>query len=388
MLVGIAGAGIGGLTLAVALHRRGVDVVVFERQDRLRDHGAGISLWPNAVAALDSVGLGEVVRDIGSPLASGGALSMSGRPAVTFSSSAFRAVLGEPLLCVDRGELVSALVSELPKSAVVAGSEVVGYARVRGQIVVQTKEHGEARAVDVLIGADGFNSRIATQIGGPLDRRPSGYTAWRAIAAFEQQDREDGFWACLHNGHELGWLPLPNCRTYWFATAMIDQIDTQATDYDYLRSRFMQHPDPLPSLIDATPPDALVRNDIIDRAMPRRWTDGAVAVLGDAAHPMRPHLGQGGCQAIEDASVLAQLLPGATSVVDALRQYERRRRRRAATVVRLSRLSRITFTPGWRTRALDTLLSSTPGLSINAALHGMRPIASYRAGVRAVAVSS
>lgn len=193
---------------------------------------------------------------------------------------------------------------------------------------------------------------------------------------------------CLHNGHEFGWLPLRDGRTYWFATAMLDSVSSDRSAREYLQTAFKHHPHPVPWLIDATPDVALLRNDIVDRATAARWTDGPVAVLGDAAHPMRPHLGQGGCQAIEDAAALAQLLPGTRSVEKALRSYARRRQRRVALIAGLSRRAGLTFPTGRRTRTLSLALSGNRNLAAGAALHALRPISSYSSGRRAVTGSA
>ncbi len=308
VLIGIAGGGIGGLALAAALHRRGADVVVFEQQERVRDLGAGISLWPNALAALDSVGLGEMVRDLGQPLASGGLVSSAGHRGATFSTRGFTSAFGEPLRCVDRGELVTALAAILPEESLLVGQRVNGYRHVGRQVAIDTAGH-EGHRLDALIGADGIGSKISVQLAGPLSWASSGYTAWRGLSQVQGPGDDDGsFWLCLHNGEEFGWMPLRNGRTYWFATAVHDRIGEGVTAGAYLREAFRQAPAPVVSLLEGTPEGAIVRNDILDRRRPRRWTDGALAVLGDAAHPMRPHLGQGGCQAIEDAAVLTRLL--------------------------------------------------------------------------------
>jgi 2-polyprenyl-6-methoxyphenol hydroxylase-like FAD-dependent oxidoreductase len=127
-----------------------------------------------------------------------------------------------------------------------------------------------------------------------------------------------------------------------------------------------------------------VRNDVVDRAVPGRWSDRAVTLVGDAAHPMRPHLGQGGCQAIEDAAVLATCLAKAADPVSAFANYERRRRRRAQRIVFLSRLSGFTRPPGPVTAAFDLVTATLPRLPAGPAVRVVAPIASYRAGQRAV----
>jgi 2-polyprenyl-6-methoxyphenol hydroxylase-like FAD-dependent oxidoreductase len=194
--VGIAGGGIAGLTLAAALQAQGFDVVVLERQPEVRDAGAGISLWPNALAALDVVGLGDVVRSLGRSLAAGGQRRLDGRVALSFSRRSFEAALGEGLVCVDRGELVRALAGRLRSGTVRTGCTVTGYDRGSSGVTVRFADGG-GLAVDALVGADGISSAIASELNGPLQSTYSGYTAWRGIADISTTSGGDQISACL-----------------------------------------------------------------------------------------------------------------------------------------------------------------------------------------------
>jgi 2-polyprenyl-6-methoxyphenol hydroxylase-like FAD-dependent oxidoreductase len=383
-LIGIAGGGIGGLTLAVALQKQGVEVLVLERQSEIRDRGAGISLWPNALAALDAVGLGEVVRSLGRSLAEGGERKLDGGVAFTFSRRSFQAALGEGLVCVDRGDLVRALAARLRPGTVRTDCTVAGYTLNPSGVTIRLHNGGDV-AVDAVVGADGIGSAIATQLVGPLQSSYSGYAAWRAIAETDSEPEDDQFWACLADGHEFGWLPIGNNRTYWFATACLPEGHSfPEGDEAYLKDAFGHWPHPIPHLLAATPSHQLACNDIVDRAMPDKWSDGPVTLLGDAAHPMRPHLGQGGCQAIEDAAVLTFCLAKSQDVGDAFAQYEQRRRRRTRMIVQLSRHSGFTRPPGPLTTVFDRMTASVPHLPIGPAIGAISPIAGYRAGQRAV----
>jgi 2-polyprenyl-6-methoxyphenol hydroxylase-like FAD-dependent oxidoreductase len=384
VIVGIAGGGIAGLTLAGVLQPQGVDVVVLERQPEVRDTGAGISLWPNALAALDAAGLGYVVRSLGRTLAAGGQKRLDGRVALNFSRRSFEAALGEGLTCVDRGELVRALAGRLRPGTVRTGYAVAGYDRGSSGVTVLSSDGG-GLAVDALVGADGINSAIACELNGLLRPSYSGYTAWRGIAKTSSTSESDQIWVCLAGGHEFGWMPVGDAHTYWFATSWLPQGHRfSGGDDAYLKETFSKWPQPIPGLLAATPPERLARNDVVDRAMPDRWSDGVVTLVGDAAHPMRPHLGQGGCQAIEDAVVLASCLAKSTDPAIAFADYERRRRRRAQLIVSLSRFSGFTRPPGPITAAFDRLTSTLPRLPIGPALWAVAPIAGYRAGQRAV----
>ena len=379
----IAGGGIGGLTLAAALQAAGRDVVLLERQDEIRDGGAGISLWPNAVAALDSIHLGELVLSIGRELASGGVTRPNGTPTLTFSARAFRGALGRGIVCVHRGDLVAVLASRLTPGTIRTGATVTGYERSPSGVTVLTDE--DRIHADALVGADGIGSAVAAQLAGPLKFTYSGYTAWRGIARFETDPDSDELWACFAQGHEHGWMPLTEGRVYWFVTAWLpEDCQLPGGDMAFLTKTFGHWPEPLPALLAATPPGDWVRNDIVDRTVLGGWTDGPVTLVGDAAHPMRPHLGQGGCQAIEDAAALTEALNSNTDIAGAFRQYERRRRRRTRSIVRRSRWSSFTTPPGWRTALLDTSLSLLPAMSIpRLVIRAGAPIASYKAGTRA-----
>lgn len=391
-MIAIAGGGIGGLGLAVALQQQGHEVVVLERQPEIRDTGAGISLWPNALAALDSVGLGATVRSIGRQLSSGGLRKADGGTAVRFSARSFEAALGEGLVCVHRGELVATLAGMLRPGTIRAGRAVTGYepsgTGVRVQLATGDGPETEEVQAEALVGADGIHSAVAAAMAGPLGYRYSGYTAWRGIAQIDADPEGEGIWACLPAGHEVGWLPITSGRTYWFATACLPpDYRFPEGDRAYLTQAFAPLPHPVPALLRATPEGQLVRSDIVDREMPSGFSRGPVTVIGDAAHPMRPHMGQGGCQALEDVAALAACLANHSDPATAFERYERIRRRRVATVVKLSRRSGFTRPPGRATSAADRLTALLPGVPIGAALWGLSPIAGYRAGVRATQVA-
>ncbi|HEX6394395.1 MAG TPA: FAD-dependent monooxygenase [Acidimicrobiales bacterium] len=216
--VGIAGGGIAGLTLAAALEPHGFDLVVLERQPEVRDSGAGISLWPNARAALDVAGLGAVVRSLGRTLAEGGEKRLDGRVALNFSGRSFEAALGEGLVCVDRGELVRALTARIRPGTVRTSCAVTGFELDASGVTVRLAD-GASLAVDALVGADGINSAVASVLNGPLQTSYSGYAAWRGIAETSYPPDSDKLWACLAGGHEFGWMHVGDDRTYWFATS-------------------------------------------------------------------------------------------------------------------------------------------------------------------------
>jgi 2-polyprenyl-6-methoxyphenol hydroxylase-like FAD-dependent oxidoreductase len=191
--------------------------------------------------------------------------------------------------------------------------------------------------VSAVIGADGTRSVVARHLNGALADRYVGYTAWRGVADYAIDADVSG--EVLGPGIEFGHVPLGSDRTYWFATerAPAGQVAPHG-ELEYLKARFASWAEPIPSVLAATASDGILRNDLYDRDQARQWSRGPVVVVGDAAHPMRPHLGQGGCQGLEDAAVLARFVDGDDDLAAAFARFAAFRRARVRALVRESKL--------------------------------------------------
>ena len=167
---------------------------------------------------------------------------------------------------------------------------------------------GRRAQADVVVGADGLRSAVRASLGIPGEIRYAGYTAWRGIAPFRTAGLLAG--ETLGCGQRFGLVPIAGDRVYWYATDNVPEGGREESERAKVRlaGMFSRWHAPIPALIEATPAAAILRNDISDRDPVDRWGAGRVTLLGDAAHPMTPNLGQGGCQAIEDALVLARCL--------------------------------------------------------------------------------
>ncbi|MBM7368449.1 FAD-dependent monooxygenase [Gordonia hydrophobica] len=325
----VAGAGVAGLTVAAGLVRTGHEVSVVERRTDTTS-GAGISLWPNALAALDTLGLGDPVRDASARI-SGGA--MRWRDGTWFrrpGAQALTAALGEPLAVLRRVDLRDVLSAALPLDAVRYGVAAVAGRTVGDRVVVDLSD-GTSVEADLLIAADGVGSRLIRMFNAGLVSRYTGYTAWRGIA--DTAVRADLAGEVFGEAVEVGIVPLPNGHTYWFATRREPEGAVFADELAEVVALARGWPEPIGEVLAATAPEAVSRTDLYDRATARRWSSGRIVGLGDAVHPMRPHLGQGGCQAIEDAAILTAVLNRRASLTDALGDYQQIRTRRVRRVV-------------------------------------------------------
>ncbi len=330
----VVGAGIAGLSTAVAMHRDGHAVTVFEERSDTSS-GAGISIWPNALAALDRIGLGDQVREAGGRISAGAVRWLDGTWIRRPSAQRIVTALGEPLVVIERAILRDILAGALPAGTVEHGVAVTAVEHTAAGVRADLAD-GSRREADALVGADGTYSVVARLLNGDLAQRYVGYTAWRGVADHRLDPDLAG--ETFGMGVEVGHVPMGVNQTYWFATERVAEGGTAGTGaLEHLRTTFADWADPVPAILAATPPDRLLRNDLYDRATARCWARGPVVLVGDAAHPMRPHLGQGGCQAIEDAAVLAQLLGSASDPATAFARFERYRRPRVRALVRESR---------------------------------------------------
>jgi 2-polyprenyl-6-methoxyphenol hydroxylase-like FAD-dependent oxidoreductase len=332
----IIGGGIGGLAAAIALRRAGIQATVYERADEIRAVGAGLALWANAVRALGRLGLGDAVRAIGVPEASGAVHSWRGETLIPMSSRDLEHKLGEISIVVHRAELQAILQGALDDDAVRLGARCTGFTQSRDGVTAQFAD-GTTASGDLLIGADGLHSAVRAQLFGARPPRYAGYTAWRAIAPFDHARLTPG--ETMGRGARFGMAPVGGGQAYWYATFNTPEggRDSEGQRKPTLLELFRGWHSPIEALIEATDEAAILRNDIYDRDPLPYWSVGRVTLLGDAAHPMTPNLGQGACQALEDAVVLADVLKEGGDVVAALRAYQSRRIERTAALVRQAR---------------------------------------------------
>ncbi|MFJ3964602.1 FAD-dependent oxidoreductase [Streptomyces sp. NPDC090036] len=308
----VVGAGIGGLTSAVALHRRGWDVTICERAPEPPATGAGIGLAPNALHALYAVGV-DVSRAIGGSVpATMGVRRPDGRWLTRAGTADMRARYGTAPLAVPRPALTAALAAALPPSALRYGTEVTGVDDAEGRPTVRTAA-GPDLPADLVVAADGIHSPLRR---AHFPAHPGlhyiGETAWRTIVDAPDL-RIPAMSETWGPGRRFGVTPLVDGSYYLYATAVVPPGTGFADPRTELRQRFGSWHEPIPALLDRVGrlgPSEVLRNDLYDLAAPLpRLHHGRIAWLGDAAHAMAPNLGQGGCQAIEDAVILAALLP-------------------------------------------------------------------------------
>lgn len=336
----IVGGGIGGPAAAFGLRQLGYDVAVYEQASALEAVGAGLTLWKNALDALRELGLWERLQAAALPddrfARLPGIWARDGELLVEADAAAMERRFGRALAAVHRADLQETLIEGLGEEHVSLGRRCVGFQQDADGVTVYFADGGQARAA-FLVGAGGLHSPVRAQLHGERPPTYAGYSAWRAVIPFAGDLRAGESWG---RGARHGRLPLPGGRVYWFATRNVPEGErAEGGEKTALLSTFSGWHEPVEALIWATPEEEILRNDIYDRPPLKSWGEGRVTLLGDAAHPMTPNLGQGAAQALEDAVVLCDCVGEHGLTPAALRAYEARRIPRTSFIVRASRLA-------------------------------------------------
>jgi 2-polyprenyl-6-methoxyphenol hydroxylase-like FAD-dependent oxidoreductase len=284
---------------------------------------------------------------------------------------------GEPVLGVHRADLVRILLEQaLQVSEIRLGVTVQRVRQDSSGVTAVLADGSEARA-DIVVGADGIDSVVRRHLYPDSRSRYAGFSAWRAVIQTDgpapgSQGETMGI------GQLFGFLPISRQRIYWFAAARLpEQRSYQGGPHrEELIRRFGEWHDPIPSLVRDTPEEEILCHPIHEVPSLPAWSVRRVTLLGDAAHAMTPNLGQGACQALEDAVALGETVTTESDPVAALAAYQRARLRRATGIAARSRLtSRVALANHPLTAALRNLVI---GLAPSGALtRGLNPILSW-----------
>ena len=342
----MVGAGIGGLAAATALGRAGWEVTVYERAEELQPLGAGLSIWPNGVRALRALGLGELAER--APHGGGALRRADGSVLAEFAPGTIADRYGAPLVGLHRADLHAALATAAGPERLRLGAEVVGVDAAGLRLA-----GGSSVGADLFVGADGIDSSIRAALINDGLARDSGVVAFRGVAGFEGDVPAGEWWG---KGSIAGLLPLLDGRVYWYLAFKGEPVSAE------LERRLGDYGSAVREIVAATPAAGVLAHRLYDREPTRGWSSGATTLLGDAAHPMLPFLGQGACAALEDALALAGAFDENPRVEDALSAYELVRYSRTANLIGASaRAGRIALSGSRLGRRIrDTLVARTP----------------------------
>src|SRR3569623_62214 len=329
----VIGAGVGVLAAAVALSRLVYDVVVFEASEATSARGA-LLLWSNATRALGAVGC-PLATDDAAELSLTEVRSERGDLLAALPVGDWSARAGSPTVVVRRACLLAHLEGVLETAILQRGRRVVGVNRDAHGVRLDFSD-GTTAIADAVVAADGIGSAVRTCVVGGPEPRQTKQEAWVGIAPRDARDVPQSIAvATIGRGPRFWYARLADGSSFWYAPRAAREHHHGDAAEDLVRT-FDGWSWEVRALVEATPAAEIVHTRVRDLVPVSQWGVGPITLLGDAAHACTPDLGQGACQALESAVVLAECLATEEPIVTCLRAYERRRISRTATIARLS----------------------------------------------------
>lgn len=339
MKVAILGGGIGGLCAAIALQQAGLEATVYEAAPELKPLGAGLTLAANAMQGLVRLGLKQQVVGLSKEMQEFTILDEKGRTISRQNSEALNQKYGISNFAIHRAALHQILQENLQPGTLHLNKRCATVNQNNAKITLAFTDETKIEA-DLLVAADGIHSVVRQQFWPQSSPRFAGYTCWRAVidnpvpAPINTQATET--WG---RKGRVGLVPLQENKIYWFAciNASVGNPEMKQMTPEKLAGHFAGYHGPVTKIISATRSEQLLWNDIYDIKPLPTLMHNRVVLLGDAGHATTPNLGQGACQAIEDAVVLGQCLKGERDLKVALKEYEQRRLVRTSGIITTSR---------------------------------------------------
>ena len=337
--IAIVGGGIGGLTLAIALQRKGIPVNVFENASEIKPLGAGIVLAANAMKAFRSIGMEADVLGAGNTMRRFSIRDQKGKVLSYTETERIRSRWDlVHTVTLHRADLHDVLIKALSPGSLHLGKGCAGFSQTSRGVEISFRD-GTSQGFDWVVAADGVHSVFRQQLVPGSKPRYAGYTCWRGLTGILPAgfDAEEAFetWGA---GKRFGVVPLSRNRIYWYTTVNAPQDDVvlRQAGVRELQQMFGNFHSPVSEIISSTPQDAIIHNDIIDVKPISKFAFDRIVLSGDAAHATTPNMGQGACMAIEDAVVLSNCIAGTDDMRSAFQRYERLRIGRTTKIVNTS----------------------------------------------------
>ncbi|MCU4512890.1 FAD-dependent urate hydroxylase HpxO [Acinetobacter pittii] len=338
MNVVIIGAGMGGLTTGIALKKFGHQVRIFEQTEKILPVGAAISLWSNGVKCLNYLGLTDKIDKLGGQMDDLAYVDgLTGDVMTQFSLLPLIEEVGQRPYPVARADLQNMLMDEFGRDQIYLGKKMVSLEDKTDSVEVHFAD-GSSTQADLLIGADGTHSLTRTYVlGQQVQRRYAGYVNWNGLVEISEDLAPAQQWTTyVGEGKRASLMPVADGKFYFFLDVPLPAgLDNNRDEYKkLLKQYFVDWCQPVQQLIERLDPQKTNRVEIHDIEPFTQFYKGRVVILGDAAHSTTPDIGQGGCQAMEDAIYLARSLQINTlGLEDALRRYQNKRNERANELV-------------------------------------------------------
>ena len=338
MEITIIGAGMGGLTTGIALKKFGHKVTIYEQAEKILPVGAAISLWSNGVKCLNYLGLTEQVAKLGGQMDQLAYIDgLTGDTMTQFSLLPLIEEVGQRPYPVARADLQNMLMDEFGREDIQLGKKMIELQEQEDGVLVKFADATEIKT-DLMIGADGTHSITrAYVLGEQVSRRYAGYVNWNGLVEISEKLTPADQWTTfVGQGKRVSLMPVADGKFYFFFDVPLPVgLENNRAEYKTLLKQYFEGwCAPVQHLIDALDEQKTNRVEIHDIEPFAQFYKGRVVIVGDAAHSTTPDIGQGGCQAMEDAIYLARSLQINTlGLEDALKRYQNKRNERANELV-------------------------------------------------------
>lgn len=341
--VAIVGGGMGGLATARSLSNKGFEVQIYEQANALKAVGASLSLAPNGLNSLDAIepGIVELLKQAGSEQRSH-TLKRSTGEIIATTPITYMQKYGQPMLSIHWSRAQAILASALPPDRLHLQHHCVGFEQFDSGVKLFFSD-GKTVETDLLIGADGIHSIVRQNLIGDGPPNYADRVSWRAVLQFDS-DRLSPNTSTLFtsaDGKNFLLIDLGEGYTFWGASILCDEnlVNQEATTpKTRVLQQFAGWAEPVGAIVEATPEPEIIERPIYDRPPLQSWSSGRVMLLGDAAHPIVPSLGQGANTAFEDACEFAEYLANSPSIEAAFKAFETSRIPRTAAIYARSAL--------------------------------------------------
>lgn len=313
------------MSTAIALNRIGITATVFEASPEIRPVGAGLGLGANAIKAFRRLGIAEDVMAAGRLLPSFTIYDQHGKVITKTDSLVMARKYGVDNFTIHRAELHRVLLAHTNAQNIHLGKRLADIEQRQNKVVLRFGD-GSTHVSDAVIATDGIHSAVRTKLLPGSAPRHAGYTCWRSVIDDVKPDWNEASETWGPKGR-FGIVPLANNKVYWFACINAPQDDPRMRQMKVagLLHRFGSYHAPIGAILEKTRDEELIWGDILDLKPVSRYAFGNIVLCGDAGHATTPNMGQGACQAIEDAVVLADEVNRDGDFARAFQRFERRR---------------------------------------------------------------
>lgn len=330
--IAIIGAGIGGLTTALAFKQKGFDVTVYESAAEIKPVGAGIGISNNAMQVFKKLGIHEKIENAGVKVSSMNITDENLRPLSVMDLNEFEIKYGVCNVSIHRAVLQNILAEEIGFENIKLSKRLLKIEQ--SDSVKLSFEDSSIVTADVVIAADGIKSVVRNQLFDPSQIRDTNQICWRGVSKTvlknHYKNKAIEAWG---KGKRFGFVQINNQDTYWYAVINESLVNQHQND---LHDLFKDFNNDVINIIENTSEDTVIKNRILDLKPIHKWYHKKVCLLGDAAHATTPNLGQGACQAIEDAYALAELYNPEKSIETVFEEYQNLRIKKAHKIVNSS----------------------------------------------------